>query len=84
MHILFIVVAVLAGAGEQVLTFKLFFGDFADYVDAWKYYFTPDFWSFIKGEYSDDVWAEFQLVIYHAAGIITGILVYSGFGKLFS
>lgn len=84
MHGLFIIVAIIAGMGELILTFKLFFDDFADYGEAWQYYFTPDFWSMLRGEYADDVWAELKLSIYHAGGILTGIGTYFGLEKLVS
>ncbi len=84
MHTGYLIVAVIAGIGELILTFKLFFDDLADYSEAWEYFFTPDFWSIFKGEYADDVWAEFKLTIYHVGGILTGIVVYYGLAKLFS
>lgn len=84
MHAGYLLVALLAGIGELILTFKLFFDDLADYGEAWQYYFTPDFWSMLKGEYADDVWSELKLGIYHAGGILTGVGVYFGLDKLFS
>ena len=84
MHAVYLTVALLAGIGELILTFKLFFDDFADYEEAWQYYFTPDFWSMLKGEYTDDFWAEVKLGIFHAGGILTGVGVYFGLAELFS
>jgi len=84
MHTGYLIVAVIAGIGELILTFKLFFDDFADYSEAWHYSVTPDFWSMFKGEYFEDLQAEFKLGIYHGGGILTAGGVYLGLDKLFS
>ena len=80
----YLIVAVIAGIGELILTFKLFFDDFADYKKAWHYSITPDFWSMLEGEYFEVFRAEFTLGIYHIVGCLTGIGVYFGLTKLFS
>jgi len=84
MHTGYLIVALIAGIAEQILTFKLFFDDFADYKKAWHYSVTPDFWSMLEGEYFEVHRAVFNLGIYHIGGILAGIGVYYGLEKLFS
>ena len=84
MHTGYLFVALIAGIAELILTFKLFFDDFADYKKAWHYSATPDFLSMLEGEYFEVLRAVFHLGIYHICGLLTGVGVYYGLAKLFS
>lgn len=83
MEIFLIVVSVLVAITELVLTFRLFYSDSSDYVEGWRYFFTPDAWSLLRGEWTDDRWAELKLMAYHAAGVLTGYGTYQGLTKIF-
>lgn len=84
MHIGFLIPAIIAGGGVLALTFKLFFTDWADYLEAWRYNLTPNLLSMVRGEYSEDFWAEIKLSVFHGIGISAGIGTYLGLEKLFS
>ncbi len=84
MNILFLILGVAAGVGELILSFRLFFADSEEYSEAWRYAWTPNLLSLFRGEYVEDIWAEFKLGIYHSAGILTGVAVYFGLDRLFS
>lgn len=53
---------------------RLFFPDWSDFFDAIRLWFTPDFWSFWRGELWEDWRAEFKLGLYFAlcAGMVVG------------
>lgn len=44
-----------------VLLWKFIFDDWDDFVDSVRFWFTPDFFSLLRGEYWEDWWAEAKL-----------------------
>jgi len=50
-------VSVFIGA----LFFKLIFGDFQGFVECVRYWFQPDFVSFVRGEWMEDKWGSLKL-----------------------
>lgn len=40
------------------------FDDWDGFIEALRYYLTPDFWSWIRGEGIDDWWAEFKVAAF--------------------
>lgn len=58
-----LIVSLAMTAGVLILTFKLFFSDRQDYLEAWHYFFALDVWSFLEDELSDDRRAETNLTL---------------------
>lgn len=52
---------------------RLFFGSWGDFWDAVVFWFTPDLFSALTGEYWDDIWAEAKLGFFV---VICGICIY--------
>ena len=44
-----------------VLIGKVIFGCWSDFLEAVKFWLTPDSLSMFRGEYTDDIWAELKL-----------------------
>ena len=61
------------------LTFKIFFEDFGDFCECIGYWFTPDSWSFMKGEHVEDFFAELKLGLWMAIGGGAGYFTYHHF-----
>ncbi len=56
-----------------IIVGKLFFGNWWEFWDCIKFWFKPDSWSWIDGEYWDDVKSELKLGVFFAA---CGFIVY--------
>jgi len=71
----YVVIGVLAvlNAPLYYLAGKLIFGDLDSFLEALKYWFTPDMWSWFRGEGWADMMAEWKLGLFLA---ICGGLVY--------
>jgi len=52
---------------------KFLFNDWAGFLEALKFWLTPDSWSFLKGEAMDDWFAEMKLFVW-VAGSIAAVL----------
>lgn len=63
---------VVAGAVTAALLWKPFFGTLDDFVECLGYWFTPDAWSFLRGDGIDDFWAEFKLGIWLILSVSVG------------
>lgn len=61
--------AILIGANTPMylLIGWAIFDSWGGFFEAIKYYLTPDFWSFLVGEWAEDWWAEFKLFIFAIA-----------------
>ena len=59
----FVLVAILAVVNAPVywVLYKLLFTDFEEFVEAIRFYVTPDIISWVRGEYHEDIWAELKL-----------------------
>jgi hypothetical protein len=58
------------------LFFKLIFGDFQGFVECVRYWFQPDFVSFVRGEWMEDKWGSLKFFIWIALSGGCGILAY--------
>ena len=67
------VLGLLGAIGMMYMMYKLLFADFSDLMEAVGYWFTPDAYSFFKGEGMEDFFAELKL----------GVLAVSGIGTYF-
>jgi hypothetical protein len=65
------------------LLFRVFFDDFADFVESIGYWFTPDIISLFRGEWAEDQWASMKLFLYGALCIGSGFATSFGLHKLF-
>jgi hypothetical protein len=43
---------------------KVLFGGWVEFLDAVKFWFTPDVFSLFRGEYADDFWAELKIGLF--------------------
>ncbi len=53
---------------------KMFFEDWQDFIEAIRYWLTPDIISAFKGEYWDDVFSELKLFLFF---ICCGLMVFA-------
>lgn len=68
--------AIGVGVFIAALFFKLIFGDFQGFVEGVRYWFQPDFVSFVRGEWMEDKWGSLKLFIWIALSAGCGILAY--------
>ena len=56
------------------LLYRLIYRDAQEFLDAIYFWFKPDLWSWMDGEYWEDAWAEMKLGLFLAAcsGMVTG------------
>lgn len=52
----------------------ILFKDWDEFVEAVKFYITPDIFSLFRGEFVDDLWAEYKLGFW-AAGCFASVFV---------
>ena len=76
MVISYLIISVGAAIVVWLLTFPLFFKDFHDYLEAWKYSFVPDIISLFQGKLFEDWWASTKLSLFHSLGVVAGIVTY--------
>jgi hypothetical protein len=53
--------------------FRLFFKDFPDFVECLRFYFQPNFISWLRGEWQQDWWVSFKLGVWLALSILMGL-----------
>jgi hypothetical protein len=68
--------AIGVGVFIAALFFKLIFGDFQGFVECIRYWFQPDFVSFVRGEWMEDKWGSLKLFVWIALSVGCGILAY--------
>jgi len=82
----FIITLSMINIPLYVLFGKLFFDTWYEFWDCIKFWFKPDCWSWVDGEYWDDVRAEFKLGMFFVAcgGLVYGeyCLILKSFPKL--
>ena len=62
-----------AAAGvTMALSFRIFFRYPGDFGEAIRFWFTPDLFSALKGEYMDDWWNELKLSLWLGLGFAAG------------
>ncbi len=76
-------IAVLAGLVTLTLLFKPFFGGSEDFLECLKYSIQPDIFSWIQGEWGEDLWAELKMGLWLGCAFGVGLGVYVGLEKLF-
>ncbi|MCM8529204.1 MAG: hypothetical protein NE327_21960 [Lentisphaeraceae bacterium] len=74
------VVAVIIALGVMYFTYRLIFGCWEELSDAVTYWFTPDIFSWIRGESMEDFFAEMKLGFW----FLTGAATYFGVMNIFS
>ncbi len=80
-------VAAVSGLVATVIVmavlFKPLFGDWEEFVECIKFWFTPDIFSLFTGEYLEDRWSELKLVFWLVCGLLSWAGTYAGLMKLF-
>ena len=70
--------AFIAGIVALVIMYRVLFSGKDDFFNCIKFWFTPDVVSMFRGEYWEDHWAEFKLLIW----LGSGVGVWYGFSSL--
>lgn len=60
------------------ILYRTLFTDLDELVDAIKFWITPEIFSAFRGEYWDDIWAEFKLLLLVLGCVAFVILEYGG------
>jgi hypothetical protein len=79
-----IIISIIVGAAALVLSFKLFFDDFSEFLECVKFWIKPEIFSLFRGEYFEDIWAEMKLGIWLLTGGGAGYGTYLLLQKIFS
>ena len=61
------------------LLFNIVFSSKDDFVNCLKYYFTPDVWSLLKGEFHQDFFAEGKILIWLVLSALVGYGMHQAF-----
>lgn len=69
-------VAILCGLVVAAVLWKPFFGDWENFSECVRYWFTPDIVSLFNGEYGEDWWAEMKLGAWIVISVLFGISGY--------
>ena len=77
MEVLAPIAAVGAAIAVMALLFKPLFDDFEGFAGCIRFWFKPDFWSWLDGEGFEDWWAEMKLGFWFALGTGAGFGVYA-------
>ncbi|CAM2009341.1 hypothetical protein [Acanthopleuribacter pedis] len=68
------------GAASAVIIwlfmFQILFGSWTDFKEALRYGITPDIISMFRGDFGEDLWAEFRLTLWLLSGPAAGFGVY--------
>ena len=75
--------AIGVGLLMAALLFKLFFDDFADFIECLKYWFLGKWISFFQGELEEYRWDTFKLVIWILLSGLCGLSAYFQLPKWF-
>lgn len=59
-----------------ILFFRLFFSDRDEFLEAIRFWLTPDWFSLWNGEYWADFWAEVKLGLWFSLGLGAGVFVH--------
>ena len=81
MDVLIWVLAILGGLASLILTFKAFFPNPGDFMEALEYLLTPNWLSSLRGEGADDSWASLKFWIYLLLNFGAGAAIYFGLHK---
>jgi hypothetical protein len=76
-------IAILAGVATLALLFKPLFGGSEDFFDCLRYTFQPDIFSWFRGEWGEDLWAELKMGAWLGCAFAAGMGVHVGLEKLF-
>ena len=57
---------------SAALMYKVFFKDKHDFLSCVRYYFTPDVWSLLKGEFHQDFFAEGKILLWLGLSVVMG------------
>ena len=71
--------AILASLITAILLFRVFFGTLNEFVDCVRFWLTPYIISWLRGESTEDWWAELKLIIWLLMSFGIGYGVYIKF-----
>lgn len=70
-------ISIAAGLLTLWVLFQVLFGNKEELIKCIKFWFTPDIVSMFRGQYWDDHWAEFKLLIWLGVSVAVGLGVYN-------
>jgi len=78
-----VVLGLVVSLTVMAILYKPLFGDWEEFVECVKFWFTPDIFSLLMGEFTEDLWSELKLVFWLVCGLLSWAGVYVGVMKLF-
>lgn len=63
--------------------YRLFFRDFADFIDCVRFWFQPDLISILRNEWQEDMWGTMKLGVWLCISILMGFAAFSKLPDLF-
>ena len=66
-------ISIGAAVAVAAALYRLFFKDFSDFVECLRYYFQPNFISWLRGEWQEDWWASLKLGVWMTLSIVMGL-----------
>ena len=63
--------------------YRLFFRDFADFIDCVRFWFQPDLISILRNEWQQDMWGTMKLGVWLSISVLMGIAAFSKLPDLF-
>jgi hypothetical protein len=76
-----LVASIIVGVLMAALLYRLFFKDFADFVECLRFYFQPDIISAFRGELVEDWWGSTKLAVWLIVSIGMGAATYFKVGQ---
>lgn len=80
---LLLAISAIVAVVMAALLFRLFFKDFADFVECLRFYFQPDFISLFRGELLKDWWGSTKFAVWVAIPLIMGLLTFCKLAQWF-
>lgn len=74
-----LILAILASLITAFLLFRVFFETLDELIDCIKFWFTPDIISWLRGQSTEDWWAELKIIVWLAMSFGIGYGVYVKF-----
>ena len=72
-----ILLSILAAVAALKFSFSWFFDDRDDLMESIRFWFTPDIISIFRGEFWQDEWSSFKLIIWLMIGIAIGFATHA-------
>ena len=78
MEIVAVILGLTVSVGIWTVLFKPVFASKDGFFECVIYYFKPDFWSWMQGEWGEDFWSTLKLNFWLISGALVGNCTYLG------